>query len=88
MSRPRASGMAGIARAALEEYRVGCAELRLVSLGTNTCYRVRSPGDGLLFLRVVSPEYFVAVALSPEGNLGKARFLLRLAAPRLAKELS
>ncbi len=34
-------------------------------------------------LRVLTDEYFVALALRPEGNLGKARFLLRGAAPRL-----
>ncbi len=42
----------------------------------------------VFLLRMVSPDYFVAVALAPEGNLGKARFLLRLATPQLARELS
>jgi predicted regulator of Ras-like GTPase activity (Roadblock/LC7/MglB family) len=37
--------------------------------------------------RQVSPEYFMVVALRPEGNLGKARFLLRITAPRLGSEL-
>lgn len=39
-------------------------------------------------LRYVSDEYFVAVALSPGANLGKARFLLRTRAGRLVEELS
>ena len=38
-------------------------------------------------IRVINDHYFVAVTLSPDGNLGKARFLLRLAAPRLRDEL-
>jgi predicted regulator of Ras-like GTPase activity (Roadblock/LC7/MglB family) len=37
--------------------------------------------------RLVTPEYFLAVALTPEGNFGKARYLLRVTAPRLRSEL-
>lgn len=37
--------------------------------------------------RQISPEYFMVVALRPEGNLGKARFLLRITAPKLRSEL-
>lgn len=37
--------------------------------------------------RMVSPDYFMAVALRPEGNLGKARFLLRITAPKVRSEL-
>ncbi len=37
--------------------------------------------------RLVSPDYFMAVALRPEGNLGKARFLLRITAPKVRSEL-
>jgi predicted regulator of Ras-like GTPase activity (Roadblock/LC7/MglB family) len=37
--------------------------------------------------RQVSPEYFMVVALKPGGNLGKARFLLRVTAPKLGSEL-
>jgi len=38
-------------------------------------------------IRVINKGYFVAVALEPEGNVGKSRFLLRVIAPRLAEEL-
>src|SRR5262245_63921409 len=38
-------------------------------------------------VRVLNANYFIALALAPEGNLGKARFLLRTAAPKLAAEL-
>ncbi|MGB8930069.1 MAG: hypothetical protein WCC48_02335 [Anaeromyxobacteraceae bacterium] len=37
--------------------------------------------------RVVSAEYFMVVALKPDGNFGKARYLLRVTAPKLAAEL-
>ena len=33
-------------------------------------------------VRMLNGDYFVALALTPEGNLGKGRFLLRIAAPK------
>jgi predicted regulator of Ras-like GTPase activity (Roadblock/LC7/MglB family) len=41
----------------------------------------------LTVARMVSPEYYMVVALSPGGNLGKARFLMRVTAPKLKAEL-
>jgi len=41
----------------------------------------------LTVARLVSPEYFMVAALRPDGNFGKARYLLRITAPRLAAEL-
>ncbi|HVK87714.1 MAG TPA: hypothetical protein VM513_26530 [Kofleriaceae bacterium] len=41
----------------------------------------------LLVCRMISPQYFVAIAIAPEGNLGKARFLARLATPTLVAQL-
>jgi predicted regulator of Ras-like GTPase activity (Roadblock/LC7/MglB family) len=38
-------------------------------------------------IRVLNENYFVAITMTPEGNLGKGRFLLRLAAPKLVEEL-
>ena len=37
----------------------------------------------LLICRMISPQYFVAIAMAPEGNFGKARYLARLAQPTL-----
>jgi predicted regulator of Ras-like GTPase activity (Roadblock/LC7/MglB family) len=37
----------------------------------------------ILVCRMISPQYFVAVAMAPEGNFGKARYLARLASPAL-----
>lgn len=38
-------------------------------------------------IRLLNDEYFVAVALRPDGNYGKARFLLRTQGSRLLSEL-
>ena len=39
-------------------------------------------------MRLLNDEYFVALALEPTGNLGKARFLLRLQASKLLENLA
>lgn len=41
----------------------------------------------MLVCRMISPQYFVAIAMAPEGNFGKARFLARLATPTLVAAL-
>jgi predicted regulator of Ras-like GTPase activity (Roadblock/LC7/MglB family) len=38
-------------------------------------------------VRIVNPEYFMVVALLPGANVGKARYLLRVTAPKLKAEL-
>jgi predicted regulator of Ras-like GTPase activity (Roadblock/LC7/MglB family) len=38
-------------------------------------------------LRVVNDGYFLAMALSPEGNVGKAKYLLRVLGPDLSEDL-
>jgi predicted regulator of Ras-like GTPase activity (Roadblock/LC7/MglB family) len=40
-----------------------------------------------ILIRVVSTDYFIALAISPEGNLGKGRYLMRVVAPKLQTEL-
>lgn len=37
--------------------------------------------------RAVTSEYFVVLALSPAGNVGKAKYALRIGAGRIAAEL-
>ena len=37
--------------------------------------------------RPLTPDYFVLLALSPDGNIGRARYELRVAAPKLASQL-
>lgn len=41
----------------------------------------------LLVCRMLSPQYFVAIAMAPEGNFGKARYLVRMATPQLVANL-
>ncbi len=38
-------------------------------------------------IRLINEEYFVAIALKPSGNVGKARFLLRTRSPKLLANL-
>jgi predicted regulator of Ras-like GTPase activity (Roadblock/LC7/MglB family) len=38
-------------------------------------------------IRLLNPEYFVAITIAPGGNFGKARFLLRTLTPKLVDEL-
>jgi predicted regulator of Ras-like GTPase activity (Roadblock/LC7/MglB family) len=38
-------------------------------------------------LRSLSDEYFLALAMRPDGNLGKGRYLCRVTAPKLRKNL-
>lgn len=70
------TGFLRTAREAALAHRAG--GLEEFSLGTD---RVTTVG------RLVSPDYFMVVALRPEGNAGKARYLLRVTAPRVAAEL-
>ena len=39
-------------------------------------------------MRLLNEEYFIAVAMRPSGNIGKARFLLRTSAPKLLENLT
>jgi predicted regulator of Ras-like GTPase activity (Roadblock/LC7/MglB family) len=38
-------------------------------------------------IRLLNPQYFVALTLAPHGNYGKARFLLRTLTPKLLDDL-
>jgi predicted regulator of Ras-like GTPase activity (Roadblock/LC7/MglB family) len=40
-----------------------------------------------LVVRLLTPEYFLACAILPNGNLGRARYLMRLSAPALRADL-
>jgi predicted regulator of Ras-like GTPase activity (Roadblock/LC7/MglB family) len=41
-----------------------------------------------LLFRVVSKEYFLALAIRAEGNFGKGRYLLRLVTPKILAEVA
>ena len=38
-------------------------------------------------VRLINQEYFVAAAVRAHGNVGKARYLLRILAPKMIEEL-
>lgn len=40
-----------------------------------------------IVIHLLSRDYFLALALSPEGNFGKGRYLMRVVAPKLQAEL-
>jgi predicted regulator of Ras-like GTPase activity (Roadblock/LC7/MglB family) len=41
----------------------------------------------LVLLRTINPDYFLCLILAPDGNFGKARYLMRISIPRLKAEL-
>jgi predicted regulator of Ras-like GTPase activity (Roadblock/LC7/MglB family) len=41
-----------------------------------------------IMARMFSPEYFIVLALKPEGNVGRGRYELRKAELRLAREFA
>ena len=41
----------------------------------------------VLICRMISPQYFVAIVVSADGNFGKARYMARISAPTLASAL-
>ena len=41
----------------------------------------------LTIMRLVSPDYFLVLALGSSGNYGKGRYALRIAAPKVRAEL-
>jgi predicted regulator of Ras-like GTPase activity (Roadblock/LC7/MglB family) len=38
-------------------------------------------------IRTLGEQYFLALAMAPEGNVGKGRYMLRVQAPRILSEL-
>jgi predicted regulator of Ras-like GTPase activity (Roadblock/LC7/MglB family) len=47
-----------------------------------------SYGQARILARMFSPEYFVVLALKPDGNIGRGRYELRKAELRLAREFA
>ena len=70
------SGIISQVRQAAETLQMGKASE--VSIRTERMVAVARP---------LTSDYFVMLALSPEGNVGRARYELRVAGPRLAAQL-
>ena len=59
------------------------------SLEAGTAHEVAIGTDKMITLiRTLGDTYFLALTLKPDGNLGKGRFLMRTAAPKLIAELA
>jgi predicted regulator of Ras-like GTPase activity (Roadblock/LC7/MglB family) len=41
----------------------------------------------MTLMRLISPEYFLILALRTDGNYGKGRYVLRVIAPKIRAEL-
>jgi predicted regulator of Ras-like GTPase activity (Roadblock/LC7/MglB family) len=70
------SGILSQVRQAAESLQMGKASE--VSIRTEKLVAVARP---------LTPDYFVLLALSPDGNVGRARYELRIAGPKLAAQL-
>jgi predicted regulator of Ras-like GTPase activity (Roadblock/LC7/MglB family) len=58
------------------------------SLEAGAAHEVAIGTDKMMTLiRVLSDTYFLALAIRPDGNFGRGRYLMRTAAPKLAAEL-
>ncbi|MFN3740805.1 MAG: roadblock/LC7 domain-containing protein [Thermodesulfovibrionales bacterium] len=40
-----------------------------------------------IILRKITPEYYLILVTEPDGNIGKARFFLKITAPKIQKEI-
>jgi len=40
----------------------------------------------LVVVRTITPDYFICLVMSPDGNFGKGRYLLRVNLPKLQAE--
>ncbi len=69
--------MLGSIKRAAEMLEAGAA--REVAIGTDKM---------ITLIRTLGDTYFLAVAIKPDGNFGKGRFLMRTAAPKLIAELT
>ena len=59
------------------------------SLEAGTAHEVAIGTDKMITLiRTLGETYFLALAIKPDGNLGKGRFSMRTAAPKLIAELA
>ncbi len=63
-------------RSAAELLRTG--EVSEVSINTDKV---------VTLMRMITQEYFLVLALKPEGNYGKGRYVLRITAPKVKAEL-
>ena len=73
------------------EYSVVLGQIKqaasMLDLGTTQEVAVRAENMTTV-IRLLNDEYFVAMALTPSGSLGRARYLLRVQSQKLLERLS
>lgn len=72
------------------EYTAILGEIRKASevLETGNLEELTVRSDNLVFvIRLINEDYFIAAAMLPGGNYGKGKYYIRIAAPRIAREL-
>jgi predicted regulator of Ras-like GTPase activity (Roadblock/LC7/MglB family) len=73
------------------EYSQVLAQIRqasqLLDMGAANEVSVRAEHMTTL-MRLLNDEYFVALAIEPKGNLGKARYMLRMQSVKLLENLA
>lgn len=68
---------------------VGSIKRATQMLEAGSAHEVAIGTDKMITLiRMLSDTYFLALALAPDGNFGKGRYLMRTAAPKLLAELA
>jgi predicted regulator of Ras-like GTPase activity (Roadblock/LC7/MglB family) len=86
-----ADGADGNEAAAAVEIAAVTSQLRRAAegLGAGEVREVTLETDGMTtLLRPLTSEYFLAVTLGAGGLTGKARYLMRIAAPKITAELA
>jgi predicted regulator of Ras-like GTPase activity (Roadblock/LC7/MglB family) len=69
-------------------HAVGQMRKAAAQLDVGQLHELTLKADKLVVLVcLLSEEYFIACALKPEASFGKARYLMRLLAPRIQAEL-
>ena len=67
---------------------IGQARRTLQSLDAGALEEFTLKAEAMtLVVRILTDEYFLACAVLPTGSLGKARYLMRVAAPTLRADL-
>jgi predicted regulator of Ras-like GTPase activity (Roadblock/LC7/MglB family) len=72
------------------EYGVLLGSIRKASemLEAGTANEVAIATDKMItIIRTLGNDYFLALAITPEGNFGKGRYMMRIALPKLLAEL-
>ncbi len=73
------------------EYSVVLLQIKqaaeMLEIGNTTEVAVQAENMTTL-IRLLTDEYFIALAIQPGGNYGKGRYMLRIQAPKLVENLT